>query len=197
MAEATKREAARPLDAPGERGRARRREAMLRVDHAGEFGAVQIYRGQRAVFARAAGKERTRDLIAAMETGEAEHLKTFDAMVRARGVRPTALAPAWAVAGYALGAATALLGEKAAHACTAAVEEVIAAHYAAQAAELANDPIDGDAELRVLAERFGAEEAGHRATALAEGAEEAPGYALLSAAIKFGCRAAIAISERV
>ena len=128
----------RPV-APGESGLTRRREEMIRVDHAGEFGAVQIYRGQRAVFGWVPAKAQTSALLAEMEAGEQVHLKTFDDMVRARGVRPTALAPVWRLAGFALGAATALMGEKAAHACTAAVEEVIEQHYADQADELGDD----------------------------------------------------------
>ncbi len=114
---------------------------MIRVDHAGEFGAVQIYRGQRAVFERIAGKEKAAALIAGMEEGEKAHLETFDRLVRERRVRPTALAPLWHVAGFGLGAVTALMGEKAAHACTAAVEEVIEGHYGAQATALGeSDP---------------------------------------------------------
>jgi 3-demethoxyubiquinol 3-hydroxylase len=179
------------LRAPGPS--ARRREEMIRVDHAGEFAAVQIYRGQRAVFDRVAGKAGAAALIADMESSEAAHLETFDKMVRARGVRPTVLAPLWRLAGFALGAGAALLGEKAAHACTAAVEEVIEQHYAAQADELGED----DHELRATIERFRADEIGHKDTAIEHGAQAAPGYAVMSALIKLGCRAAIAASEKV
>lgn len=179
------------IRAPGQRSA--RREEMLRVDHAGEFGAVQIYRGQRAVFDRISGKANTAAMIAGMEAGEAVHLETFDRMIRERNVRPTALAPIWRFAGFTLGAATALMGEKAAHACTAAVEEVIEEHYAAQAKELGDD----DPELRTTIERFRADEIGHKDAALEQGAREAPGYPLLSAAIKLGCRVAIAASEKI
>lgn len=178
---------------PADGARARRLESMIRVDHAGEFGAVQIYKGQRAVFDRIAGKERAAALIAEMEDGEKEHLETFDRLIAERNVRPTLMAPIWRIAGFGLGAATALLGEKAAHACTAAVEEVIEQHYESQVQALG----DEDSDLRETIARFRADEAGHRETALNEGAEEAPGYPLLSAAIKFGCRIAIRISERV
>lgn len=178
---------------PADGARARRLESMIRVDHAGEYGAVQIYRGQRAVFARAPGKERVAALIADMQAGEAEHLETFDRLIAERRVRPTIMAPVWRIAGFGLGAATALMGEKAAHACTAAVEEVIEQHYADQVAALD----ETEAPLRATIDRFRADESGHRETALNEGAEEAFGYKLLSAAIKFGCRAAIRISERV
>jgi ubiquinone biosynthesis monooxygenase Coq7 len=108
-------------------------------------------------------------------------------------VRPTALEPVWRVAGFTLGAATALIGEKAAMACTAAVEEVIDQHYAGQIERLGNT----DPALKKTVERFRADEIAHRATALAHGAEEAPAYRLLSGAIKAGCRLAIALSTRV
>ncbi|MGE0829167.1 MAG: demethoxyubiquinone hydroxylase family protein [Hyphomonadaceae bacterium] len=178
---------------PADGARARRLARMIRVDHAGEFGAVQIYRGQRAIFGQSPKTARAAALIADMEAGEKAHLETFDALIAERGVRPTLMAPIWRAAGFGLGAATALLGEKAAHACTAAVEEVIEDHYRAQAEALgAEEPA-----FRETIERFGAEEGEHRQTALAEGAEGAPGYKLLSGAIKFGCRLAIRISERV
>jgi ubiquinone biosynthesis monooxygenase Coq7 len=166
-------------------------EAMIRVDHAGEYGAVRIYEGQLAVLG-ARGSAAT-EAIKHMAEQEQRHLKTFDALVNARRVRPTALEPVWRVAGFALGAATALLGEKAAMACTAAVEEVIDEHYASQVAQLgARDP-----ELTATVEDFRAEEIAHRDAALAHGAEEAPGYRLLSAAIKAGCRVAIRLSEKI
>jgi len=128
-----------------------------------------------------------------MAEQEQRHLKTFDRLVNERRVRPTALEPLWRVAGYALGMGTALLGEKAAFACTAAVEEVIDAHYTAQLAELG----DKDPELKSTVEDFRAEEAQHRRLALDHGAEQAPGYRLLSAAIKAGCRVAIKLSEKI
>jgi ubiquinone biosynthesis monooxygenase Coq7 len=178
---------------PGQSATTKRLEEMIRVDHAGEFGAVQIYRGQRAVFDRGASTAQTAALIAEMEEGEQEHLRTFDRLLAQRGVRPTLMAPVWRVAGFGLGAATALLGEKAAHACTEAVEEVIEQHYARQAEELA----ETDPELRDVVERFRADELAHRDTAVEQGAQEAPGYVVLSTLIKLGCRAAIAISEKV
>ena len=164
-------------------------EAMIRVDHAGEYGAVRIYEGQLAVL----GKRGSADTIRHMADQEQRHLKTFDRLVNERKVRPTALEPLWRVAGYALGVGTALLGEKAAFACTAAVEEVIDAHYTAQIAELG----DKDPELKNTVEDFRAEEAQHRQLALDHGAEQAPGYRLLSEAIKAGCRVAIKLSEKI
>ena len=108
--------------------------AMIRVDHAGEYGAVRIYAGQLAVLG--AAKTKAADAIRHMAEQEREHLKRFDALIIERRVRPTVLQPVWQVAGFALGAATALMGEKAAMACTEAVEEVIDRHYAEQIEKL-------------------------------------------------------------
>lgn len=178
---------------PGQGSLAARLAEILRVDHAGEVGAVAIYRGQRAVFDAPARRERIAGLLAGMEASELEHLKAFDRLITERGVRPTALAPVWRLAGFALGAGTALLGEKAAHACTEAVETVIEAHYAGQIEELAVVESGLAAELA----RFREEEIAHRDLAREEGAREAPGYRLLSAMIGAGCRAAIKLSEKV
>ena len=165
--------------------------AMIRVDHAGADGAVRIYEGQLAVLsARGSAAVGT---IRHMAEQEQRHLKAFDALVNERRVRPTALEPVWRVAGFALGAATALMGEKAAMACTAAVEEVIDEHYASQIAQLQ----DRDPELKKTVEDFRADEIAHRDEALAQGAEQAPGYKVLSSAIKAGCRLAIRLSERI
>jgi ubiquinone biosynthesis monooxygenase Coq7 len=164
-------------------------ESMIRVDHAGEYGAVRIYEGQLAVLKGRASEGTIRH----MAEQEQQHLKAFDALVNARRVRPTALEPLWRVAGFALGAATALMGEKAAFACTAAVEEAIDEHYAAQIEALG----DRDPALKKTVEDFRADEAAHRQTALDNGAERAPGYRLLNQAIKAGCRVAIKLSERI
>lgn len=178
---------------PGRGARAARMAEILRVDHAGELGAVHIYRGQRAVLGGAAGRGRITGQLAEMEAQEAEHLARFDRLLTERQVRPTAMTPIWRLAGFALGAGTALLGEKAAHACTEAVETVIEAHYAGQIAELA----EREPELAAELVRFRDEELAHRDLAVDEGAREAPGYALLSAVIRTGCRAAIKISEKI
>jgi ubiquinone biosynthesis monooxygenase Coq7 len=166
-------------------------EAMIRVDHAGEYGAVRIYEGQLAVLKRR--KSASVETIQHMADQEQRHLKTFDRLVNERRVRPTALEPVWRVAGFALGAVTAAMGEKAAFACTAAVEEVIDEHYAAQIAALK----DKDPALKATVEDFRADEAAHRDEALKQGAEQAPGYKLLSETIKAGCRLAIKLSERI
>jgi len=165
-------------------------QSMIRVDHAGEYGAVRIYAGQLAVLGKR--KSETADAIRKMAEQEQEHLAAFDKLINERRVRPTALEPVWRVAGFALGAATALLGEKAAMACTAAVEEVIDEHYAQQVERL-----DGDLPLKQAVEKFRADEVAHKNEALERGAEEAPGYKLLSETIKAGCRLAIKLSERI
>jgi len=164
-------------------------ERIVRVDHAGEYGAVRIYEGQLAVL----GDSDKADAIRHMADQEREHLEKFNRLIGERRVRPTALMPVWHAAGFALGAATALMGERAAMACTVAVEEAIDEHYAAQAAMLGDD----EAELRDTIEKFRADELEHRDTALAHEAEEAPGYEVLSAVIKKGSRLAIWLSERV
>jgi len=178
---------------PGRGAQAARLAEILRVDHAGELGAVHIYRGQRAVLGEAAGHGRIAGQLAEMETQEAEHLARFDKLLIERRVRPTALAPVWRLAGFALGAGTALLGDKAAHACTEAVETVIEAHYAGQIEELA----ERDPELAAELSRFRDEELAHRDLAVDEGAREVPGYSLLAAVIRTGCRAAIKLSEKI
>lgn len=166
---------------------------MLRVDHAGEYGAVAIYRGQQAVFARQASTRKTAEQLAEMEAEEQKHLSAFDEMLIERNVRPTALAPVWNAAGYGLGVVTALLGEKAAHACTEAVETVIEQHYAEQIEELGPE----HAELKATFTEFREDELHHRDVAVEEGAHEAPAYPVLSALIRAGCKAAIRISEKV
>ena len=168
------------------------RAAMIRVDQAGEYGATRIYAGQLAVMGDRAPHSSE---IRAMAEQEAGHLAAFDALMADRGVRPTALQPLWSAAGYALGAATAFIGPEAAMACTAAVEEEIDRHYSRQLDRLHGE--GDDPELAEMIERFRDDERAHRDAALAAGAERAPAYPLLSAAIRLGCRAAIRLSERI
>lgn len=195
---ATTSRKARP-SLPGKRARERTAEkniaAMIRVDHAGEFGALRIYKGQLAVLSRVPRAKENSAAIAAMAAQEQKHFDAFSELVKQRGVRPTALEPLWHVAGYALGAATALMGEKAAMACTVAVEDVIDEHYAGQIEELAACPEEVD--LMNTVKKFREDELDHRDEALARGAEQAPFYGLLSSAIRLGCRTAIRLSERI
>ena len=164
-------------------------ERIVRVDHAGEYGAARIYAGQLAVL----GRGEKGDLLRHMQAQEKFHLDVLSGLISSRRVRPTALLPFWHLAGFALGAATAVLGERAAMACTVAVEEAIDEHYSRQSATLGED----EATLRDTIEEFRAEEIEHRDIGLANGAERAPGYRLLTAAIKAGCGVAIRLSERI
>ena len=174
---------------PGDLGPEALLERLIRVDHAGEYGARRIYEGQLAVL----GASPSAPTLRHMHEQELRHLKAFEELMVERRVRPTLLQPLWHVAGFALGAGTALMGEKAAMACTVAVEEVIDEHYAKQADQLGED----ETALRETIEEFRAEELEHRDTALEHGAEETPGYEALSAAVKAGSRLAIWLSERI
>lgn len=166
---------------------------ILRVDQAGELAAVHIYRGQAAVMRASPGRERIANQLQEMEGHEQVHLSRFDELLTEHGVRPTLMSPLWRAAAFALGAGTALLGDKAAHACTEAVESVIEKHYAGQIAELQ----DRDPTLAAELSKFRDDELGHRDLAIEEGAHEAVAYPLLSAIIQTGCRAAIKISEKI
>jgi ubiquinone biosynthesis monooxygenase Coq7 len=177
-----------PAPRPGQRRTGA--DAMLRVDQAGEYGAIRIYAGQLAVLGDRHPMSRE---IARMAAQEERHRKHFDAMMAQRGIRPTMLQPFWHVAGFALGAATALLGPQAAMACTAAIETEIDDHYGRQLDDLGSQ----DPELSEAIADFRAEEVEHRETAIAHGAESAPAYPLLSGLIRLGCRAAITLSQRL
>lgn len=167
-------------------------DRMIRVDQAGEYGATRIYAGQLAVMGDRAPHAAE---IRAMAEQEKAHREKFDALMARRGVRPTALQPFWDKAGFALGAVTALIGPKAAMACTAAVETEIDRHYTAQLDEL--ETSGEDPELAAMIEEFREDEREHRDAALAAGAQQAPAYPLLSGAIRLGCRAAIRLAERI
>ncbi len=164
--------------------------AMIRVNQAGEYGAARIYAGQLAVMGNRNPAARS---IRHMAAQEQRHLERFNAMMAERGVRPTLLQPFWHVAGYALGAASAIVGPEAAMACTVAIETEIDRHYGEQLAEIG----EGDPELSEAIADFQAEELEHKATALAEGAERAPAFPVMSALIRLGCRAAIMASKRI
>jgi len=174
---------------PGDLPTEKMLERFVRVDHAGEYGAVRIYEGQLSVL----GKSASAEIIKEMAEKEREHLKKFSTLIGERRVRPTALMPVWHAAGFALGAATALMGEKAAMACTNAVEEVIEEHYAKQALALGDD----EAALRDTIIEFRKDELEHRDIAREHEAEQTPGYEHLSSVIKKGSRMAIWLSERI
>jgi ubiquinone biosynthesis monooxygenase Coq7 len=164
--------------------------AMLRVNQAGEYGATRIYAGQLAVLRKDSPAAHA---IAGMARQEERHLERFNALMAERRVRPTLLQPIWDVAGFALGAATALMSEKAALACTDSVETEIDRHYGHQLDQLGED----DPTLAADIAQFRAEELEHQATARAHGATEALAFPILSAAIRAGCRVAIGLSKRI
>lgn len=176
---------------PGDREKNSLLDRIIRVDHAGEYGAKRIYEGQLAILR---GRSPNVKLIEEMKAQEIMHLEAFEGMLRERHGRPTALVPLWHVGGFLMGAVTAMMGEKAAMACTVAVESVIDEHYRKQEALL--DDAE-DAGLKTTIAQFRAEEMEHHATGLAHGAEDAPVYGLLHAAISGVTRGAIWLSTRL
>ena len=176
---------------PGDLSQKQETERMIRVNHAGEYGAVRIYEGQLSVLGRTASAP----LLEHMAEQERHHLAVFNKLIPERRIRPTALLPLWHAAGFVLGAGTALIGEKAAMACTVAVEDVIDQHYADQIEKL--DAEGNERDLRETLETFRQEEVEHKETALESGAIEAPGYQVLTSAIKVGSRLAIWLSTRI
>ena len=164
-------------------------ERYIRVDHAAERAAQQIYRGQLVVL----GQHEMGDEIRHMMEQEVEHLETFDTLINERKVRPSFLDPVWGAAGFALGLVTAAMGPKAAMACTIAVEEVIGEHYQKQAENLGSD----EASLKKTIERFRDEELEHRDIAVDYKGREARHYKMLHDVIQNGCRTAIKIAEKI
>ena len=165
-------------------------DEIIRVDHAGEYGATRIYDGQIAVFGKDSKIGKT---IQHMADQEQEHIEKFNELIIEKRVRPTALLPVWNIAGFALGAGTALMGEKAAMACTVAVEKVIGEHYREQQNLLEDD----EKELKKTIAKFEKDELEHHDIGLEHDAENAPGYKVMTKVIEIGCKAAIAISKKI
>jgi len=165
-------------------------EEIIRVDHAGELGATKIYAGQIAVFGKGSKIGKT---IQHMANQEQEHIEKFEELIISERVRPTALLPLWNIAGYALGASTALMGKKAAMACTVAVEKVIGDHYQEQIQLLEAD----QAKLKKTIKKFADDELEHHNIGIANNAESTPGYKFLTKIIEFGCKTAIAVSKKI
>jgi len=165
-------------------------EQIIRVDHAGEYGATRIYDGQIAVFGKNSKIGKT---IQHMADQEQEHIDKFNELILEHRVRPTALLPVWNIAGFALGASTAFLGEKAAMACTVAVEKVIGEHYQEQLDLLEDDQKD----LKKTISKFRDDELEHHDIGIEHDAESAPGYKIMSKVIELGCKTAIAISKKI
>tara|TARA_B100001142_G_scaffold268004_1_gene272990 strand:- start:132 stop:722 length:591 start_codon:yes stop_codon:yes gene_type:complete len=165
-------------------------DEIIRVDHAGEYGATRIYDGQIAVFGKDSKIGKT---IQHMADQEQEHIEKFNELLIEKRVRPTALLPLWNIAGFALGAGTALMGEKAAMACTVAVEKVIGEHYREQQDLLEDD----EKELKKTIAKFEKDELEHHDIGLEHDAENAPGYKVMTKVIEIGCKAAITISKKI
>ena len=165
-------------------------EEIIRVDHAGEYGATKIYDGQIAIFGKNSKLGKT---IQHMADQEQEHIDKFNDLIIEHKVRPTALLPVWNIAGFALGASTALIGEKAAMACTVAVEKVIGEHYQEQLELLEDD----HKELKKTISKFRDDELEHHDIGIEHDAENAPGYRIMTKFIELGCKTAIAISKKV
>ena len=165
-------------------------DEIIRVDHAGEYGATRIYDGQIAVFGK---KSKIGKTIQHMADQEQEHIETFQKLIINNRVRPTLMLPVWDIAGYSLGLATAFMGEKAAMACTVAVEKVIGEHYGEQLTLLKND----QKKLKKTIEKFKNDELEHHDIGIAHDAEKTPGYKILSKVIEIGCKTAIAVSKKI
>lgn len=166
--------------------------SMIRVDHAGEYGAKRIYEGQLAVLGK---NPKMKKLITHMAEQEQVHLDFFEKEIVSRNIRPTALHPLWHAAGYALGAVTAKMGVEAAMACTVAVEEVISEHYGEQLDALKKNK--AEKKLYAAIKKFKAEEEEHHDIGIEHDAEQATAYPLLTKAIKTGAKLAIAVAKRV
>ncbi|CAD7089777.1 unnamed protein product [Hermetia illucens] len=168
-------------------------DEIIRVDHAGELGADRIYAGQMAIL----GKTEVGPTIKHMWEQEKEHRRQFEELINRYRVRPTVMTPVWNVAGFLLGAGSALLGEKAAMACTVAVETVIVEHYNDQLRQIMEASPTPDKELLEIITKFRDEEQEHHDTGIDHGAEQAPFYKALTEVIKLGCKTAIAISKKI
>ncbi|KAL0073590.1 ubiquinone biosynthesis protein COQ7 [Phycomyces blakesleeanus] len=171
-------------------------EPMIRVDQAGEVGAYYIYKGQLAVLGH---DKKLGPILHEMWEQEKQHLERFNHLIGEHRVRPSLLRPVWEVAGFALGAATALMGKEAAMACTEAVETVIGNHYDDQLRELwgFKDHNQQLVDLSKTVAQFRDEELEHHDIAVQHDARQAPFHSVLKAGIMQGCKTAIWVAERV
>ena len=168
-------------------------EEIIRVDHAGERGAIKIYEGQLLALKTIKQDDDLKNLIEEMKEREKEHLEYFEKEIQKRKIKPTYLLPLWDVMGVALGFGTALLGKKAAMLCTASVEEVIEDHYQKQLKKIGND----EKELKTKIEKFKRDEIDHKNTAYETGASKTGIYSIMDKVIKTGSKLAITISEKI
>ena len=168
-------------------------EEIIRVDHAGERGAIKIYEGQLLALKTIKQDNDLKDKIEKMKEQEKEHLEYFEKEIQKRKIKPTYLLPLWDVMSVALGFGTALLGKKAAMLCTASVEVVIEDHYQNQLKKIGSDEKD----LKEKIEKFKVDEVEHKNMAYESGATNKGLYSIMDKAIRTGSRIAITISEKI
>ena len=168
-------------------------EEIIRVDHAGERGAIKIYEGQLLALKTIKQNQKLKETIEQIKDHEKEHLEYFEKEIQRRKIKPTSLLPLWDLMGVALGFGTAILGKKATMLCTASVEEVIEEHYHSQLKHLGDDEKD----LREKIKKFKNDEIDHKNIAYDEGATNKGLYSIMDKIIKTSSRIAITISEKI
>ena len=168
-------------------------EEIIRVDHAGERGAIKIYEGQLLALKTVKQDEKLKKIIEEMRDHEKEHLEFFEKEIQKRKIKPTYLLPLWDLMGVSLGFGTVLLGKKAAMLCTASVEEVIESHYENQIKKI----LDDEKNLKTKIKKFKGDEVNHKNIAYENGANSTGLYSLMNKIIKTGSKIAITISEKI
>ena len=168
-------------------------EEIIRVDHAGERGAIKIYEGQLLALKTFKQDEELKRKIEEMKEHEREHFEFFDKEIQKRNIKPTKLLPLWDLMGITLGFGTAMLGKKAAMLCTASVEEVIDKHYLDQINQLGPE----EEELKKKIIKFRQDELDHKDIAYEKGATKKGLYSIMDKLIKTGSKLAINISEKI
>jgi len=168
-------------------------EEIIRVDHAGERGAIKIYEGQLLALNTIKQNKELKNIIEEMKEHEKEHLEYFEKEIQKRKIKPTYMLPLWDIMGVALGFGTALLGKKSAMLCTASVEEVIENHYDNQLKKIGNDEKDLKAKIK----KFRSDEINHKNIAYETGASNKGLYSIMDRIIRTSSRIAITISEKI
>ena len=168
-------------------------EEFIRVDHAGERGAIKIYEGQLLALNTFVKNEELKKIIEEMKKHEKEHCDYFESEIKKRNIKPTKFLPLWDLLGVGLGFGSTLIGKKAAMLCTASVEEVIDEHYQNQINQLKND----EKELKSKIIKFRDDELHHKDIAYEEGATKEGFYSIMDKIIKTGSKIAISISEKI
>ena len=168
-------------------------EEFIRVDHAGERGAIKIYEGQLLALNTFVKDENLKKTIEKMKNHEKEHLDFFNKEIKKRKIKPTKLLPIWDLLGIGLGFSSAMMGKKAAMLCTASVEEVIDKHYQNQLDQLHSD----EKSLKKKIKKFRDDELHHKDIAYKQGANKKGFYSIFDKIIKTGSKVAINISEKI